>query len=220
MNLKTTLNNWWDIIGEEFDKTYMRRLSYLIQQRRSSSAVYPDESHTFEALRLCQPDNVKTIWVGQDPYIQEGQAHGVAFSSKIDIPPSLKSMYKHYENTVKPLDNPSGDLTSWAEQGMLLLNLRLTTDKGIPGSHKGLGWERFITQLLLNTLSVIPYKIPLILIGKEAQILKGFINYENKYCLEHPAFAARQQREWDGKNIYNIINNYLIENNIKPINYG
>ena len=149
------LNNDWDeIIGAEFEEEYYIKLRQFLKNEYSTCRVYPDMYDIYNALRLTPYSGVKVVILGQDPYHGVGQAHGLCFSVKkgIKLPPSLQNIYKEIESDIGKKMPPHGDLTSWARQGVLLLNTTLTVKEGKPQSHLGKGWE-ILTDAIIKKLN-------------------------------------------------------------------
>jgi uracil-DNA glycosylase len=146
--------DWAQVLAAEFSAAYWPKLEQFVQAERAAHTVYPPEELVFEALRLTPYDRVNVVILGQDPYIKEGEAHGLAFSvrSGIKVPPSLVNIYKELGTDLALPRPSSGDLTPWAEQGVLLINTALTVRAGQANSHKGQGWERF-TDAVIRAVS-------------------------------------------------------------------
>ena len=143
-------NEWDSLLAGEFEKPYYLQLRSFLKAEYNSYTIYPGMYDIFNALKITSYNNVKAVILGQDPYHEPGQAHGLAFSVKdgIALPPSLKNIYKEL-NTDLGLPIPEkGDLTKWAEQGVLLLNTALTVRRGQANSHRGKGWEIFTDRII------------------------------------------------------------------------
>jgi uracil-DNA glycosylase len=138
---------WNAEIGEELSKPYMVELKkFLVQEKESGAVVYPKNKEIFNAFNITPFDKVKVVIIGQDPYHGPNQAHGLSFSVRdgIAVPPSLKNIYKELSTDIPGFKTPqTGDLTKWAEQGVLLLNATLTVRAATAGSHQKKGWEKF-----------------------------------------------------------------------------
>ena len=154
---------WYNILKEEFTKPYMVNLANLVADRRSKNTVYPPSCDVFNAYKLTPYSKVKICIIGQDPFINPMEAHGLAFSTKGRITPTITKIRE-------ALDKPiSTDLTPWVNQGVMLLNSVLTVDSGKSGSHKGFGWESFIVK----TIEELDKKgIIFMLWGRDAQSFK------------------------------------------------
>jgi len=162
--------NWLDIIGGEFDKPYMLELEKFLQREKNRGRTYPKDQDIFNALNLTPFKKIKVVIIGQDPYHEEGQAHGLCFSvpNGTCIPPSLKNIYKEIEAEYHIEMPPHGDLTGWAEQGVLLLNAALTVRRDEAGSHQGKGWEKF-TDAIVRAVREKPEPVVFLLWGRDAQ---------------------------------------------------
>lgn len=144
-------NDWDEILAGEFDKPYYRKLRAFLKNEYSSRTIFPPMSDIFNALRYTSYENTRVVILGQDPYHGRGQAHGLCFSVKAGIqpPPSLQNIYKEIKtDTGIENDLSYGELTSWAKQGVLLLNTVLTVREGSANSHKGMGWEIFTDRVI------------------------------------------------------------------------
>ena len=183
-------NDWDSKIGREFEKEYYLRLRRFLKEEYASTTVYPDMYDLFSALRETPFSKVKVVIIGQDPYHEPNQAHGMAFSVKpgVPIPPSLLNMYKEI-NAEFGYDIPkSGYLMSWAKQGVLLLNTVLTVRAGQANSHRGKGWEIF-TDEIIRQLNLRDDPIVFLLWGNNAREKKELITNPKHTILEaaHPS---------------------------------
>lgn len=187
--------DWKALLLEEFDKTYMHELrAFLENEKISGKSIYPAFYEIFNAFQLTRVDDVKVVILGQDPYHGEGQAHGLSFSVKKGIknPPSLQNIFKELESDLGCPIPTHGDLTQWAEQGVLLLNAVLTVSANEPASHQGKGWETF-TDAVIRKLQDNKNNVVFILWGKFAQSKASLINKEKHLILTaaHPSpFSA------------------------------
>ncbi len=185
-------NNWDDILNGEFEKEYYLKIrSFLAKEYKNPAYdVYPDMYDIFNALKITDYDSVKAVILGQDPYHGPGQAHGLSFSVKngIQPPPSLVNIFKEYHDDLGFPVPLSGDLTKWAENGVLLLNTVLTVRGGEAASHRGLGWEIF-TDRIIELLNKREKPIVFILWGRFARDKKKLITNPNHFILEaaHPS---------------------------------
>ncbi len=142
---------WLSRLESEFDKPYMENLrAFLQNQKDQGRVIFPKEDEIFNALNTTDFNNVRVVIIGQDPYHGEGQAHGLSFSVRkgIAIPPSLKNIYKEIESEYDVKMPKHGDLTGWAQQGVLLLNATLTVEMARAGSHQKKGWEQFTDAVI------------------------------------------------------------------------
>ena len=163
MNVKIE-ESWQRELSNEFNEDYFLELRNFIHQEYSTKVVYPHAKNIFAAFDLCPFDSVKLVIIGQDPYHEPGQAHGLCFSVQEGcvLPPSLRNIYKEIEQDLGKTMPLSGDLTRWAKQGVLLLNATLTVEAHKAGSHQNKGWERF-TDSVINILSKKKENLVLIL---------------------------------------------------------
>jgi len=145
-------------------------LFHAVEQAYAQTEVYPPRDRVFTAFALTPPERVRVVILGQDPYHEPGQAHGLAFSVQegIKVPPSLINIYKERESDLGIAPDTGGDLTRWAEQGVFLLNTVLTVERGKANSHKNLGWQAF-TDHVVQSLAALPQPVAFVLWGAQAQ---------------------------------------------------
>lgn len=145
-------NDWDNILKDEFEKDYYLKLRQFLKAEYSSKKIYPPMNDIFSSLKASSFEDTKVVIIGQDPYHGFGQAHGMCFSVKkgVEPPPSLKNIFKELESDVGFKFTGHGELTKWAEQGVLLLNTVLTVREASPNSHKGKGWEEFTDRVILE----------------------------------------------------------------------
>lgn len=190
--------------------------------KNPKEVIYPQCTQIFRALELCPIRRTKVVILGQDPYHGEGQANGLAFSVNkgIVIPPSLRNIFKELHSDLG-VDIPThGDLTCWAEQGVLLLNSVLTVVKDQPMSHAGLGWESYTDAILARLGGYYKKPVAFLLLGKKAQEKRGLITKPQHLVIEtsHPSpFSARLG--FFGSKPFSRVNEFLIANNNKPIDW-
>jgi uracil-DNA glycosylase len=181
---------WNEIIKEEEQKEYYKTLMNFINKEYDSKIIYPKKELIFNAFKLTSYENVKVVIIGQDPYHTPGYAMGLAFSVNdgIEIPKSLVNIYKELYNELGIIAPNSGNLSKWAQNGVLLLNRILTVEKGKPLAHKNKGWEEFTSNILLK-LNESPNKIVYLLFGNEAKQLGQLITNPNHLVLKtsHPS---------------------------------
>ena len=213
-------NNWDDILKEEYNKPYFEKLMNFIEDEYSKYTIYPDKNNIYNALKLTPPDKVKVVILGQDPYINKDQANGLSFSVQpgIAVPPSLRNIFREQRKDLGIIQPNSGDLTKWAEQGVLLLNTTLTVRAGLSNSHQGKGWGIF-------TDSIIKYlgqkeNIVFMLWGNNAKAKRKLIDSSKNLILEaaHPS-PLSATRGFFGCQHFSKANNYLIEHNLSPIDW-
>lgn len=213
-------NEWDDILKEEFEKPYFGRLINFVEEEYANYNVFPEKKDIYNALKLVPPNKVKVVILGQDPYINKGQAHGLSFSVQdgVALPPSLRNIYKELESDLSIAPATSGNLTKWAEQGVLLLNTTLTVRGGSSNSHQGKGWGLF-TDSIIKYLGSKEH-IVFILWGKNAQSKQNLINADKNLILmsAHPS-PLSASRGFFGCKHFSKTNEYLKENNIEPVNW-
>ncbi len=179
---------WQPILQAAISTSKARALAgFLAGQEAQGRAIYPPRADHFRALELTDPDNVRVVILGQDPYHGEGQAHGLAFSVPVGIPtpPSLRNIFKELARDLGTPAPPCGNLEHWARQGVLLLNTVLTVEEGKPGSHQGLGWEH-ITDTIIAHLGTRKTPTVFMLWGAHAQRKRSLISNSNHLVLEAP----------------------------------
>lgn len=215
--------HWLEALQQEFEKPYMKALkSFLLDEKQKGFTVYPKNADIFNAFNHTPLNKVKVIILGQDPYHGVGQAHGLSFSVQkgIAIPPSLKNIYKELAQEFPNFKTPNhGNLTSWADQGVLLLNATLTVRAHEAGAHQNKGWEIF-TDHVIATLSEKKKGLVFLLWGKYAQQKQSLIDTSKHHILTaaHPSpFSA--YNGFFGCNHF-IQTNKLLENDgLSPINW-
>ena len=215
------LNDWDEKIGAEFQKEYYLRLRRFLKEEYANSTVYPDMYDLFSALKATPFSNVKVVILGQDPYHEPGQAHGMAFSVKpgVPIPPSLLNMYKELNAELGCSIPKNGYLMSWAQQGVLLLNTVLTVRAGEANSHHDKGWELF-TDEIIRQLNKRNDPIVFLLWGNNARKKKELITNPNHYVLEaaHPS-PLSASRGFMGCGHFKKANEILISHLKSPIDW-
>lgn len=184
-------NNSWDILlKDEFKKPYYLNLRKFLVQEYKTQTIYPHMDNIFNALKYTDYKDVKVVILGQDPYHQPNQAHGLCFSvlKGVNPPPSLQNMYKEIHAEYGYPIPQHGELTYWAEQGVLMMNTVLTVRESQPNSHKGMGWEIF-TDNVITLLNARPEPMVFLLWGANARAKKKIITNPNHLVLEsaHPS---------------------------------
>lgn len=186
---------WYDVLKEEFEKPYFEKLvSFLKREKQLGKVIYPEGKNIFRAFDLTPFDKVRVLLLGQDPYHGPGQAHGLCFSVQKGIkpPPSLVNIYKELQDDVGLEIPVHGDLSHWAEQGVLMLNASLTVEAGKPMSHANIGWEIF-TDAVIKKVSDEKEKVIFVLWGRFAQQKEMLIDTQKHIVLKaaHPSpFSA------------------------------
>jgi len=185
-------DSWLQHVSSEFSQDYMLRLKkFLVEEKQSGKTIYPKGHQYFQALNLTPLDHVKVVILGQDPYHGPGQAHGLSFSvpDGVAIPPSLQNIFKEihrdFRQEADPKQKRSGNLTVWAEQGVLLLNSVLTVEQGQPASHRGRGWEIF-TDRLIEVVSKERSHVVFMLWGSYAQSKSHLVDTKKHLVLTAP----------------------------------
>jgi uracil-DNA glycosylase len=221
MNVKLE-PSWKNALSHEFEKPYFTELSATIRNAYlGDEPVYPPPQLVFNAFTLCPFDQVKVVILGQDPYHGPHQAHGLSFSVRdnVAIPPSLRNIYTELSADLGVAPRTSGNLTHWAEQGVLLLNATLTVVGGKAGSHQGLGWERF-TDTVVKKLSDEKEHLVFILWGKYAQE-KGAVIDSSKHLIirsAHPS-PLSAHNGFFGSKPFSKTNAYLQKQGETPIQW-
>ncbi len=211
--------HWSNLLTEEFSKEYFIKLASTVSSERKYSTIYPKPDELFNVFNTDFID-VKVVILGQEPYFN-GEGHGLAFSSKDHCPPGLNQIIGAIEDSIyNGLNlNYNTDLSYLAEQGVFLLNRILTVKKGIPLSHKNIGWEIF-TNKVVESLNLHPYDIIYILAGKEAQTIMPIIDPRHHVIeVEHPAYASMQNRNWQFEDCFNKANVLLENQGRSPIKW-
>jgi len=220
MNVKIE-QSWKDALSEEFDKEYFIKLTNFVRNEYlSGKAIYPAPANIFNAFNLCPLNKVKVVIIGQDPYHEPGQAHGLCFSvlPPTRIPPSLVNIYKEIQNDLGHQSVTNGDLTYWAEQGVLLLNATLTVQAHLAASHAGKGWEQFTDAVIREVAK--HDNVVYMLWGSYAQKKAEFVNPEKNLILKsvHPS-PLSASRGFFGNHHFSRANQYLIEHGKTPIEW-
>ena len=214
-------NDWLDAISDEFKKPYYKELYQFVKDEYSKYAVYPKSDDVFNAFHLTPLSQVKVVIIGQDPYHNVNQAHGLCFSVKpeVEIPPSLVNIYKELQDDLGCYIPNNGYLVKWAEQGVLLLNTVLTVRAHQAASHQGKGWEQF-TDAVIEAVNKQDRPIVFILWGKPAQMKKKMLTNPNHLILEapHPS-PLSAYRGFFGSKPFSQTNDFLKSNGIEPIDW-
>ena len=214
-------NDWLDAGGEEFKKDYYRNLYQFVKEEYSKHVIYPASEDIFNALHLTPLKDVKVVILGQDPYHNVNQAHGLCFSVKpeVDIPPSLVNIYKELHDDLGCYIPDNGYLVKWAKQGVLLLNTVLTVRAHQAASHQGKGWETF-TDAIIRAVDQEDRPIVFILWGRPAQNKKKMLHNPKHLILEapHPS-PLSAYRGFFGSKPFSKTNTFLQEHGLEPIDW-
>ena len=211
--------SWRQVLQPEFDKPYFELLTDFVRQAYRTTQCFPPAGQIFRAFDLCPFDKVRVVIIGQDPYHDMNQAHGLCFSVQdgVRIPPSLENIYKELNRDLgKPIPT-SGNLTHWAEQGVLLLNATLTVEAHRAGSHQRKGWEE-LTDAAIMALNEKREKIVFMLWGSYAQRKGQYIDRHKHLVLTavHPS-PLSAYRGFIGCGHFSQANNYLQQHGLPPI---
>lgn len=214
--------SWLKPLETEFQKPYMQELKAYLQQRQEAGArIYPEGKNYFRALKATTLDNVKVVILGQDPYHNPGQAHGLSFSvpEGVAVPPSLRNIYKEIEQSIGGTAPKHGCLTDWAEQGVLLLNAVLTVEENMPAAHRNKGWETF-TDAVIKTISDEQQGVVFLLWGAYARGKKKLIDATKHLVLEapHPS-PLSAHRGFLGCGHFVQANDYLAKQGKNPVQW-
>jgi uracil-DNA glycosylase len=211
MNVKLE-TSWRAALAEEFSKSYFISLKNFVRLAYQTSEVYPSARLIFNALNSCPLSQVRVVILGQDPYHGLGQAHGLSFSvpEGIPHPPSLINIFKELETDIGKVYPKNGSLSSWASQGVLMLNATLTVESGLAGSHQNKGWEQF-TDAIIETISTQCNDIVFLLWGNYAKQKGKRIDRDRHLVLTsgHPSPLSANRGLWFGNRHFSKANNYL-----------
>ncbi|GAA4134801.1 uracil-DNA glycosylase [Sphingobacterium kyonggiense] len=215
-------SSWDSILKPMFQSDEMKKLSAFVQQEREAGQVFPPNDFVFNAFRLTPLSQVKVVILGQDPYHNDGQAHGLSFSvpAGIAVPPSLQNIYKELQNDIPNFQIPNhGDLSHWAKQGVLLLNATLTVRAHVAGSHQKKGWEKF-TDSIIRAISDQQEHVVFILWGAYAAKKAALIDQAKHLVLTsvHPS-PLSVYRGFYGSKPFSKTNDYLQASGKKPIDW-
>lgn len=213
--------SWQQRLQPEFDKPYFEKLTDFVRHEYATKTVYPPGRQIFAAFDACPFDRVKVVILGQDPYHEPNQAHGLCFSvnDHVPFPPSLQNIFKEIESDLGIPVPKSGDLTRWARQGVLLLNATLTVEAHRAASHQGKGWETF-TDAVIHKLAEEREHLVFILWGAYAQRKGEFIDRNRHLVLQspHPS-PLSAHRGFFGNHHFSQTNTYLAAHGIEPIQW-
>ncbi len=213
--------SWKDALRAEFDKDYFIKLTDFVRSEyKSGKQIFPEPKNIFNAFNLCPISDVRVVIIGQDPYHEPGQAHGLCFSvlPPTPVPPSLKNIYKEIESDLGRPSKTNGDLTYWARQGVLLLNATLTVRAHVAASHAGHGWEQF-TDAVIRECSRRD-NIVYMLWGSYAQKKAAFVDASKNLVLKsaHPS-PLSAYNGFFGNHHFSRANEYLVAHGNQPIDW-
>ena len=212
--------SWEEHLRGEIKKPYFTELVKELNSEYENEVCYPSKERIFKAFNLCPFDKVKVVILGQDPYHEQGQAMGLSFSvpDGVKLPPSLRKIYKEIEEDFcKSMPESSGNLTRWAEQGVLLLNTTLTVRDAKPNSHQALGWQNF-TDAAIKALNKNHEHIVFMLWGNNAKKKKNLIDI-NRHCIIESYHPAARQKYKFKKHQFTCCNAYLKQQGLDEIDW-
>ena len=214
-------NDWLKPLSPEFRKPYYAQLFQFVQQEYAARKIFPPADDIFNAFHLTPLSEVKVVILGQDPYHNDGQAHGLCFSVKpeVDIPPSLVNIYQELHDDLGCYIPNNGYLVKWAKQGVLMLNTVLTVRAHQANSHRGMGWEEF-TDAAIRILNEQDRPIVFILWGSPAQKKAQMLNNPNHLILKapHPS-PLSAYRGFFGSKPFSQTNEFLVNHGLTPIDW-
>lgn len=215
-------SSWKEQLNGEFESSYFLELTAAVRHEYQQQACYPPGRLIFNAFNLCPFDKVKVVIIGQDPYHEPGQAHGLSFSVQdgVAFPPSLQNIFKEIEQDLGTVMPSSGNLTRWAQQGVLLLNSTLTVRAHQANSHSQLGWQKF-TDAAIRQLASKRQHLVYMLWGGYARSKAYMIDRQHNLVLEsvHPSPLSANRGGWFGQHQFSRCNAYLEQNGITPIKW-
>lgn len=214
---------WQTILSDEIEKTYFQDLMKDVEEEYQNQTCFPPKDLIFSAFNNCSLEDLKVVIIGQDPYHGEGEANGLCFSvnDSVKIPPSLRNIFRELNTDLESIFFPtSGNLESWAKQGVLLLNASLTVRKDSPNSHKHLKWNLF-TDAVIQKISEEKENVVFLLWGSFAQKKGAKIDRTKHLVLEsgHPSPMSANQGKWFGNKHFSQANDYLKSHNLGVINW-
>ena len=214
--------SWKEYLQGEFEKPYFQQLTESVRREYSAGACYPPGKLIFNAFNLCPFNEVKVVIIGQDPYQEPGQAHGLSFSVQegVQCHPSLQKIFKEINNDLGTPIPENGDLSRWAQQGVLLLNATLTVRAHQANSHSALGWQKF-TDAAIQALAANREHLVYMLWGGYARSKAYMIDKNRNLVLEsvHPSPLSANRGGWFDQHQFSRANNYLIEQGLTPIEW-
>lgn len=214
-------NDWLAELGPEFKKPYYAKLYEFVKNEYNTRQVFPPADEIFNAFHMTPLSQVKVVIIGQDPYHNDGQAHGLCFSVRpdVDIPPSLVNIYQELHDDLGCKIPNNGYLVKWAKQGVLMLNTVLTVQAHMANSHRGKGWEEF-TDAAIKALNKQDRPIVFILWGRPAQMKRSMLNNPRHLILEapHPS-PLSAYRGFFGSKPFSQTNEFLLANKLIPIDW-
>jgi uracil-DNA glycosylase len=217
------LPSWQTVLSDEIEKPYFQDLIQAVDQEYQNSTCFPPKDLIFSAFNNCSLEDLKVVIIGQDPYHGEGEANGLCFSvnDSVKIPPSLRNIFREMNTDLESIFFPTtGNLETWAKQGVLLLNASLTVRKDNPNSHKHLKWNLF-TDAVIQKISEEKENVVFMLWGSFAQKKGAKIDRTKHLVLEsgHPSPMSANQGKWFGNKHFSQANEYLKNHNLGMIDW-
>jgi uracil-DNA glycosylase len=217
------LPSWQTVLSDEIEKPYFQDLIQAVDQEYQNSTCFPPKDLIFSAFNNCSLEDLKVVIIGQDPYHGEGEANGLCFSvnDSVKIPPSLRNIFREMNTDLESIFFPTtGNLETWAKQGVLLLNASLTVRKDNPNSHKHLKWNLF-TDAVIQKISEEKENVVFLLWGSFAQKKGAKIDRTKHLVLEsgHPSPMSANQGKWFGNKHFSQANEYLKNHNLGMIDW-
>jgi uracil-DNA glycosylase len=212
---------WREAMHPYLDTAAIARLNAFVAAEYAAHEIYPTLPDLFAALRLCPPDETRALILGQDPYHRPGQAHGLSFSVRpgVAVPPSLRNVFKEIREDLGIEVPPGGDLTGWAEQGVLLLNAVLTVRAGQAASHAGKGWEH-LTDAAIRALNDQPDRVVFLLWGNYARQKAALVTAGQHVVLEAGHPSPMNPRGFLGTRPFSACNAALVEAGRAPVDWA
>lgn len=214
--------SWQQRLAAEFDKPYFARLASFVREEYARNTCFPPGKLIFNAFNLCPFDRVKVVIIGQDPYHEPRQAHGLSFSvpDGMRLPPSLINILREIENDLGSRPSQQGDLSRWASQGVMLLNATLTVRAHVAGSHQRQGWETF-TDAVISTLNAGKEHLVFLLWGGFARSKASLIDADRHLVLQaaHPSPLSANRGGWFGNHHFSLANRYLQAHGMTPVEW-
>src|SRR5689334_22546642 len=209
---------WRTAMGPHLDPAVVAALGRFVEEEYGRHAVYPPREDLFTAFRLCPPERARVLILGQDPYHRPGQAHGLSFSVRqgVAVPPSLRNVFKELRDDLGVAPPGHGDLTGWAEQGVLLLNAVLTVRGGAPGSHAGMGWEH-VTDATIKALDAKDSRVVFVLWGGYARKKAELVTRPHHVVLEAGHPSPMNPRGFLGSRPFSAVDKALADAGLAPI---
>jgi uracil-DNA glycosylase len=214
-------DSWRAATTRYLDADVVSGLGMFIDDEYASQVIFPPRADLYSAMRLCPYDQTRVLILGQDPYHKAGQAHGLSFSVRpgVAVPPSLRNIYKEIAEDLGVAPPPTGDLTGWAAQGVLLLNAVLTVRSGKPASHTGRGWEH-VTDAAIHALNDSPARVVFLLWGAYARQKAALVTAPQHLVLEAAHPSPMNPRGFRGTRPFSACNNALAEAGLPPVDWS